>query len=127
MSLTFAIIGGGLTGTAMLNQIVEKFRENIDLIKLNPSSIKIQIFEKQETLGPGFPYNDRNVMPFHITNMCATDLGILFGNAADFHEWVDHHQDSLQEQFPYFEKASCGQGVCNHYPRAIMGAYLMDR
>jgi uncharacterized NAD(P)/FAD-binding protein YdhS len=127
MSFNFAIIGGGLTATAMLNQIVEKFRENIDLIKLNPSRIKIQIFEKQETFGPGFPHSDRNVMPFHITNMCAKDMGILIGNSADFQDWVIHHQHSLQEQFPYMDDVSFGQGGCNHYPRAIMGAYLMDR
>ena len=127
MSFTFAIIGGGLTGTAMLQMFVEKVRQEIDLNLLNPSEIKIQIFEKQETFGPGFPHSDRNVMPFHITNMCAKDMGILFGKPADFQEWVDHHQDSFQEKFPFFEKASFGQGACNHYPRAIMGAYLTDR
>ena len=97
------------------------------IAKLKPSSIKIQIFEKQETFGPGFPHSDRNVMPFHITNMCAKDMGILFGNPADFQEWAIHHQHSLQQQFPYFENASFGREGCNHYPRAIMGAYLMDR
>jgi uncharacterized NAD(P)/FAD-binding protein YdhS len=127
MSFTFAIIGGGLTGTAMLQLFVEKVRQEIDLNLLNPSEIIIQIFEKQETFGPGFPHSDRNVMPFHITNMCARDMGILFGNPADFQEWVVHHQDSLQEQFPYFENASFGQEGCNHYPRSIMGAYLTQR
>ena len=127
MSFTFAIIGGGLTGTAMLQLFVEKVRQEIDLNLLNPSGIKIQIFEKQDIFGPGFPHSDRNVMPFHITNMCAKDMGILFGNPADFQEWVTHHLDSLQEQFPYFENASFGQGGCNHYPRAIMGAYLTQR
>ena len=127
MSYNFAIIGGGLTATAMLYQVVEKLRQNFDLSKLDPSRIKIQIFEKQETFGPGFPHSDRNVMPFHITNMCARDMGILFGNPADFQEWVIHYQDSLQQQFPYFENASFGRNGCNHYPRAIMGAYLMDK
>jgi uncharacterized NAD(P)/FAD-binding protein YdhS len=127
MCFTFAIIGGGLTGTAMLQLFVEKVRQEIDLNLLNPSEIKIQIFEKQETFGPGFPHSDRNVMPFHITNMCAKDMGILFGNPADFQEWVVHHLDSLQKQFPYFENTSFGREGCNHYPRAIMGAYLTQR
>ena len=35
MSFNFAIVGGGLTGTAMLYQIVEKVRRNID-----PSAVK---------------------------------------------------------------------------------------
>jgi len=127
MSFTFAIIGGGLTATAMLYQIVEKLRQNIDLGALNPSGIKIQIFEKQETFGPGFPHSDRNVMPFHITNMCAKDMGIVFGNPADFQEWVIHHQHNLQERFPYMDDVSFGREGCNHYPRAIMGAYLTHR
>jgi len=84
MSFTFAIVGGGLTGTAMLQLFAEKMRQEIDLNLLNPSEIKIQIFEKQETFGPGFPHSDRNVMPFHITNMCAKDMGILFGKSAHF-------------------------------------------
>ena len=127
MSFTFAIIGGGLSGTAMLQLFVEKVRQEIDLNLLNPSKIKIQIFEKQDIFGPGFPHCDRNVMPFHITNMCAKDMGIVFGNLADFQEWVLHHQHSLQERFPYMDDVSFSQEGCNHYPRAIMGAYLMDR
>jgi NADH dehydrogenase FAD-containing subunit len=70
MSFTFAIIGGGLTGTAMLHLFVERVQQEIDPNLLNPSEIKIQIFEKQDIFGPGFPHCDRNVMPFHITNMC---------------------------------------------------------
>ena len=101
MSFTFAIIGGGLTGTAMLQLFVEKLQQEIDPNLLNPSEIKIQIFEKQDIFGPGFPHCDRNVMPLHITNMCAKDMGILFGNLSDFQEWVLNHQYSLQERFPY--------------------------
>jgi uncharacterized NAD(P)/FAD-binding protein YdhS len=127
MSFNFAIIGGGLTATAMLYQIVEKLKQNFNLGQLNPSRIKIQIFEKQETFGPGFPHSDRNVMPFHITNMCARDMGIVFGNPADFQEWVIHQHHHLQERFPYMDDVSFGREGCNHYPRAIMGAYLTQR
>jgi uncharacterized NAD(P)/FAD-binding protein YdhS len=127
MSFNFAIVGGGLTGTAMLYQIVEKVRRNIDPSAVKSSRIKIQIFEKQETFGPGFPHCNRNVMPFHITNMCAKDMGIRSGNPADFQEWVIHHQNNLKERCPCLEDGSFNQGRCNHYPRAIMGAYLKDR
>ena len=127
MSFNFAIVGGGLTGTTMLYQIVEKLRQNRDLIKLSPSGFKIQIFEKQETFGPGFPHSDRNVMPFHITNMCANDMGILPGNPADFQEWVTRHQNDLKALFPYLDDVSHSSGHCSHYPRAIMGAYLKER
>ena len=127
MSFNFAIIGGGLTGTAMLYQIVEKVRQNIDLIKLNPSEIKIQIFEKQETFGPGFPHCDRNVMPFHITNMCAKDMGILVGHPEDFQEWATINHDRLKERYPWIDDTSFSYEGCNHYLRAIMGEYLKER
>jgi uncharacterized NAD(P)/FAD-binding protein YdhS len=127
MNFNFAIIGGGLTGTSMLYQIVEKVRQSIDLVKLNPSGLKIQIFEKQETFGPGFPHSARNVMPFHITNMCAKDMGILPDNPADFQEWVTGHQHDLEALFPYLDDVSHSSGHCSNYPRAIMGAYLKER
>ncbi|MGD2185074.1 MAG: FAD/NAD(P)-binding protein [Desulfobacterales bacterium] len=127
MNFNFAIIGGGLTGTTMLYQFVEQVRQETDRKALDPSKIKIQIFEKQETFGPGFPHCDRNVMPFHITNMCAKDMGIRLGNPADFHDWVSINQDRLQARFPWLHDSSYSHGQCSHYPRAIMGEYLKER
>jgi uncharacterized NAD(P)/FAD-binding protein YdhS len=127
MSFTFAIIGGGLTGTAMLRLFVEKVRQEIDLNLLNPSEIKIQIFEKQNIFGPGFPHCDRNVMPFHITNMCAKDMGILVGHPEDFQDWVTINHDRLKERYPWIDDTSLIYEGCNHYPRAIMGEYLKER
>jgi uncharacterized NAD(P)/FAD-binding protein YdhS len=127
MSFTFAIVGGGLTGTAMLYQFVERVRQEIDLSLWDPSKIKIQIFEKQETFGPGFPHCDRNVMPFHIMNMCAKDMGILPGNLADFQDWVIINQNKLKEFFPSIDDTSENHNQCKHYPRAMMGEYLKER
>lgn len=124
MSFTFAIIGGGLTGTAMLHLFVEKVRQEIDLNLLNPSEIKIQIFEKQDIFGPGFPHWDRNVMPFHITNMCAKDMGILVGHPEDFQDWATINHDRLKERYQWIDDISFSYEGCNHYPRAIMGEYL---
>jgi uncharacterized NAD(P)/FAD-binding protein YdhS len=127
MSLTFAIIGGGLTGTAMLNLFVEKVRQEIDLNLLNPSEIKIQIFEKQDIFGPGFPHCDRNVMPFHITNMCAKDMGIPVGHPEDFQDWATINHDRLKERYQWIDDISFSYEGCNHYPRAIMGEYLKTK
>jgi uncharacterized NAD(P)/FAD-binding protein YdhS len=127
MSFTFAIIGGGLTGTSMLCQFVEKARGEMNHIPLKPHSIKIQVFEKQDVFGPGFPHSDRNVMPFHITNMCAKDMGILFDRKLDFQEWVIDNEKKLKAFFPCMHDASFVHGRCNHYPRAIMGEYLKER
>jgi uncharacterized NAD(P)/FAD-binding protein YdhS len=127
MSFTFAIIGGGLTGTAMLQLFVEKVQQEIDPNLLNPSEIKIQIFEKQDIFGPGFPHCDRNVMPFHITNMCAKDMGILVGHPEDFQDWATMNHDRLKERYPWIDDTSFGYEGCKHYPRAIMGEYLKER
>ncbi len=131
MNFNFAIIGGGLTATCMLCQLLEKLRQNIHLNLLDPSGIEIQIFEKQATFGPGFPHSDKYVMPFHITNMCAKDMGILFGSPGDFHDWVESNHVALQDRFPLidtvFSSPDVGQDPCVHYPRAVMGEYLKTR
>ncbi|MGD8962976.1 MAG: FAD/NAD(P)-binding protein, partial [Desulfobacterales bacterium] len=127
MGFTFAIIGGGLAATSMLYQFAEKLRQENDKDLANLPKVHIQIFEKQDTFGPGFPHCDRNVMPFHITNMCAKDMGIRLTNPADFQEWVTDHQHHLKEFFPLSQDASVSPDRCNHYPRAIMGAYLKEK
>ena len=127
MGFNLAIIGGGLTGTAMLYMLAEKVRQAADHNLLNPSKIKIQIFEKQDTFGPGFPHCDQNVMPFHITNMCAKDMGILLGHPADFHDWAATRYARLKEAYPWIEDTSYSDEGCIHYPRAIMGEYLKER
>jgi uncharacterized NAD(P)/FAD-binding protein YdhS len=131
MQFNFAIIGGGLTATAMLCQLVNRVAEKAQQSRLNPSEIKIQVYEKQDVFGPGFPHNDRFVLPFHITNMCASDMGILYGAPGDFQDWVTSNADNLRFRFSWFGGISSGPDgagqECNHYPRAIMGEYLRAR
>ena len=131
MRFDFAIIGGGLTATAMLCQLVNKAARQAQKRQLDPSNIRIQIYEKQDILGPGFPHNDRFVLPFHIANMCASDMGILYGEPGDFQDWVIENLDRLRSRFSWFGDASAGAdaagGKCNHYPRAVMGDYLKTR
>ena len=99
MSFNFAIIGGGLTATAMLCQFVNRVQAKAEKGQLNPSKIGIQLYEKQDFFGPGFPHCDKVVLPFHITNMCAADMGILKGNPGDFQDWVLNNSNSLQKHF----------------------------
>jgi uncharacterized NAD(P)/FAD-binding protein YdhS len=131
MRLIFAIIGGGLTATAMLCQFMNRVQEKAVKGHLDPSKIGIQIYEKQDMFGPGFPHSDRFVLPFHITNMCASDMGILKGKPGDFQDWVINNSANLQKQFSYFRDPSWESNghrqECNHYPRAIMGEYLKTR
>jgi uncharacterized NAD(P)/FAD-binding protein YdhS len=131
MRFNFAIIGGGLTATAMLSQFVERVQQKAQKKQLDPSTISVEIFEKQDIFGPGFPHSDRFALPFHITNMCASDMGILDGKPGDFQAWVTNKSDNLRSCFSWFRDTSSGpRGAgkeCHHYPRAIMGEYLKAR
>jgi uncharacterized NAD(P)/FAD-binding protein YdhS len=70
-------------------------------------------------------------MPFHITNMCAADMGVYAARPGDFQVWVDRHLDRLKIQYNDFPAdvfgSALGHGPCEHYPRAFMGAYLQSR
>jgi uncharacterized NAD(P)/FAD-binding protein YdhS len=127
----FAIIGGGLSAVAMLCQFVDRVRQKAAQGRLDPSKIGIQVYEKQDSFGPGFPHSDKFALPFHITNMCASDMGIIDGRPGDFEEWVAANSENLQQRFAWFVAPSCGHAksgqACNHYPRAIMGEYLKAR
>jgi len=131
MGFNFAIIGGGLTATAMLCQFVNRVQAKAVKGRLAPSQIGIQIYEKQDFFGPGIPHNDKFALPFHITNMCAADMGILEGMPGDFQDWVINNSENLREHFSYIHDASFeadgSRQECNHYPRAVMGAYLKSR
>ena len=131
MCFNFAIIGGGLTATAMLCQLVNRVQERAEKGQLDPSKIRIQIFERQDIFGPGFPHSDRFALPFHITNMCACDMGILHGKPSDFQNWVTNNSDNLRRRFSGFCDATSGlddaREECYHYPRAVMGEYLKAR
>ena len=127
----FAIVGGGLTATSMLCQFVEKAAIWVRTGKLDPCVISLSLFEKTDEFGPGFPHNYRYLMPFHITNMCAADMGVYADRPGDFQVWVDRNLDRLKvryNNFPadVFEPAH-GHCPIKHYPRAFMGVYLQAR
>jgi uncharacterized NAD(P)/FAD-binding protein YdhS len=129
--LTFAIIGGGLSATAMLCQLNEKAGMQSGRKQLDPSRVTIHVYEKHEVFGPGFPYRDKFALPFHITNMCASDMGIMAGQPGDFEDWVFHHQEYLHNRFDWFREmptaTKIGPDGCRHFPRPIMGEYLKAR
>jgi uncharacterized NAD(P)/FAD-binding protein YdhS len=119
-SLIFTIIGGGLTGTSMLCQFVATLQTGLLKRKGHPPSIEFHIIEKDRVFGPGFPHSDQNAMPFHLTNMCARDMSILFSKPNDFQFWADWH-------CPPTEKRLSPDPECYHYPRPTMGEYLKVR
>jgi uncharacterized NAD(P)/FAD-binding protein YdhS len=131
MSFTFAIIGAGLTGTAMFCQFLQKLQDMADVTLNAEEKAEILIFEQQDVFGPGFPHGDRFVMPYHITNMCDYDMSILAGKPDDFQQWVNANPDIL-EAYMHQADAVISQSAglpdrCRHYPRAVMGEYLKAR
>jgi len=129
--IDLSIIGGGLTGTAMLWQCIRQARMAAETNPGVSSRIRIRIFERQERFGPGFPHHIDNVLPCHITNMCASDMGIFMEDPGDFHSWTVRNRASLTQRFswfgPFLKEQADFPAVCDHYPRAIMGEYLNTR
>lgn len=131
MSFRFAIIGAGLTGTSMFCQFVQNVRLQTARQKMQTAKIEILIFEKQEIFGPGFPHGDRFVMPYHITNMCDHDMGIIAGKPEDFQQWVNANRSHIEAYADSADAAGIRSNAsadhCRHYPRAVMGEYLKAR
>jgi len=129
--IDLSIIGGGLTGTAMLWQCVRQARMAAERNFGLPSRIRIRIFERQDRFGPGFPHHIDNVLPCHITNMCASDMGIFVEDPGDFQSWAVRNRASLTHRFswfgPFLNQQADFPAICDHYPRAIMGEYLKTR
>ncbi|MFO7990133.1 MAG: FAD/NAD(P)-binding protein [Thermodesulfobacteriota bacterium] len=130
-SIDLSIIGGGLTGSAMLWECIRQAQTAAGKTPGLPSRMRIRIFEKQNRFGPGFPHNIDNVLPFHITNMCASDMGIFAKNPEDFQSWTVRNRAFLIKRFswfgPFLDQQADFTAVCDHYPRAIMGEYLKTR
>lgn len=125
MSKRIAVIGAGLTGTSFLWQLASRLEGSM----LQEASI--DIFERHADPGPGLPHNPLYVLPCHITNMCARDMGIAAEDPRDFQTWVEAWRARAtgagRSDFPEAEWANTPDPDCQHYPRAWMGEYLKAR
>lgn len=94
-------------------------------------ALNLALFEKTDDFGPGFPHNEQHLLPFHITNMCAGDMGVYAARPGDFQTWIDRNSAYLQKRFPDYPRQvfepERGPDLCRHYPRAFMGEYLRTR
>jgi len=131
MTFRFAIIGTGLTGTSMLYQFIRQLQTKISSGLVDPHRVHILLFDKQPVAGPGFPHNEYFVQPYHITNMCAGEMSVVYSNPQDFSDWIESRRSDLIDLFPAFRAILCDpayqQNGCSHYPRALMGEYLKVR
>ena len=127
MPYSFAIIGGGLTATSMLCQLVDMLRDMGEEGRRLARGLSVSVFEKGAVFGPGLPHSERVVLPFHITNMCAQEMSVRCDRPGDFDAWVQQHPDVRSGIRGNEADADCGDERCRHYPRAVMGDYLKSR
>lgn len=131
VSYRFAIIGGGLTATSMICQLVDELQCRGKTGTRLGSLLAVEIFEKDLVVGPGFPHNPLNVKPFHITNMCAKDMTVRMSRPDEFQRWVTEHADHLTRPLSPSDNDDSvhpvGEAHCMHYPREIMGEYLKSQ
>ncbi len=131
LTYRFAIIGGGLTATSLLCQLVDELADRGEEGPRLGSLLAVEIFERHAEVGPGLPHNPVYVLPFHITNMCANDMTVRISRPNDFQCWVAENKDSLsphvaQSEFDLSATAKSDK-QCAHYPREIMGEYLKSQ
>jgi uncharacterized NAD(P)/FAD-binding protein YdhS len=128
MELTFAIIGCGLTGTSAFCQFIRNLRERAGRRPLGYAGIRIAVVEKQRLFGPGFPYSDEFVMPCHMTNTCAEEMGIEPDDPRGFKEWAESASGRPASGYTVFPRANEFKAESStYYPRAVMGEYLRAR
>jgi uncharacterized NAD(P)/FAD-binding protein YdhS len=98
-----AIVGGGLTGTTALFQLVRDYPVR-----------SITMFECAGEFGPGFPYRRDETNEYLINNTNDT-MCLDPGNRRAFFEWLSKHPSWSQ-----------GLEAKGHMPRAIYGEFLCD-
>ena len=130
MSKRFALIGAGLTGTSFLWQLAQELESSSGTGGLG-GDVCIEVFDRHAQAGPGLPHNGVYVLPCHITNMCAGDMGIAANRPRDFQDWLDAQESAgvlKQVADPAVHGTQAmADSECRHYPRSWMGHYLADR
>ena len=130
MGYSFAIIGGGLTATSFLVQLVDKLIAQGDTGRRLCRGLSIAVFERGQLFGPGMPHSAENVLDCHITNMCAKDMSVRSERRDDFHRWLHDRAMDLKDSGlpdPATDASYTFFKECLHYPRGIMGEYLQNR
>ena len=139
MNKTFAIIGGGLTGTSTFIYLINTLKR---ILQEQPRpSIKIYLLEKNACFGPGYPYSKENHELWHLLNSRAYGTSLFVDKPNDFVDWLNslaaqtqltHYQilyAELQQIDPLLARhydANLAQQN-NFYPRLWFGAYLTAR
>ncbi|MEK7152589.1 MAG: FAD/NAD(P)-binding protein, partial [Patescibacteria group bacterium] len=150
MIKNFAIIGTGITGTAMLIALTR----NLSAYKKNNGrlpQIKIITVDKRQLNGGGYPYDPDGSHSAHLLNHPATEMALKPVDEAgrdkladfevagwhsyDFVRWLEAHKDKLAKEYPESIHATHTDVDLNawaprpdgHYSRGLFGLYAQDR
>ncbi len=130
-TFSLAIVGCGLTGTAMLWHLVKKLCDKRAEGLAPRRPIRIAVFDRKKNPGPGLPYDRDLIFPFHITNMEAGDMSIDADDPEDFSRWVSEREAYLKTAFPELDQWFSQEdelGLRKRFlPRMVMGEYLRER
>jgi len=111
----------------MLCQLIERLATMGDSARPFCHAFSIAVYEKGDHFGPGLPHNEQNVLPLHITNMCAQDMSVRADKPGEFHYWLlENVVSATQRSADRCSSVSTSDRYeqCCHYPRAMMGEYL---
>lgn len=128
---SLAIIGCGLTGTSMLCQFIGMVKKKI--VGNDPclKNIKLIIFEQTPDMGPGLPYKEKNIFPFHLSNMPAQDMSIFEDRPSDLVDWFFKQKAALEGQYPelipFLPPDHFNPSTYLYLPRMVMGKYICSR
>ncbi len=134
MDYHLAIVGGGLTGAAMLFQFVKKLKTVKQSGARNFPEMRIAVIEKGDEFGPGHPYSDTIAKPYHLTNMAIDAMTIAIDDPEDLYRWIDENRRELRAWFSEKmeregkrSEADLFSDLSRNCPRIVVGKYLKER
>lgn len=111
----FAVIGSGATAIYLLKHLMD----NLDVLKKNIN--EITIFEKDEILGMGMPYNPNTTDLCNLSNIASEELPEL---TQTFEKWLKDQDKKTLKELGFPEKKISKSEV---YNRLSLGRYLQSQ
>lgn len=131
MTLRYAIVGTGFSGTCMLWHLVAAL-ERFSAAGRTLPSIAIWTIEQRLCNGPGLPYDPDEVAAYHLCNNPAEKMGLF---DSDFVDWMrmrrgeilQRHSELILQLHPGIDLDTWQPAAAHFYPRALFGIYLSER
>ncbi|MCC0044978.1 MAG: FAD/NAD(P)-binding protein [Brucellaceae bacterium] len=105
---SFAIVGAGATGTAVLHRLARA---------ADAGRFDVTVFEQSHVPGPGLPYGE-SCLPSHLNNMESEEMSVDAGVPNDFADWL---------RTSGHDCAGSDNTNRGFAPRHVFGSYLKQR